>query len=201
MIATGWCDQPHVPPLADRPAIRRAQITPNDYRSPDDLPAGRVLVVGASATGVQLADELARAGREVVLAVGGHSRVPRRYRGMDIWWWLDRIGTFARTIDEVADPARARERRARCSSSAATTTATSTCPRSSASACASPAGWPASTATASRFAADLRPSTAAADERLTRLLARIDDHITRSGLDAEVLARRRPTAVRPDGRR
>ena len=57
---------------------------------------------------MQLADELARAGRDVVLAVGRHSRVPRRYRGMDIWWWLDRIGTFARTIDEVTDPARAR---------------------------------------------------------------------------------------------
>ena len=66
------------------------------------------LVVGGSATGVQLADELARAGREVVLAVAGHSRVPRRYRGMDIWWWLDQTGTFAVTIDEVADPARAR---------------------------------------------------------------------------------------------
>ena len=84
------------------------QLTANAYRCPDDLPAGRVLVVGGSATGVQLADELARAGREVVLAVAGHSRVPRRYRGMDIWWWLDQTGTFAVTIDEVADPARAR---------------------------------------------------------------------------------------------
>ena len=65
-------------------------------------------MVGASATGVQIADELARAGREVVVAVGRHSRLPRRYRGMDIWWWLDRIGTFNRTIDEIQDPVRAR---------------------------------------------------------------------------------------------
>ena len=89
-----------------------------------------MLVVGASATGVQIADELARAGREVVLAVGRHSRVPRRYRGMDIWWWLDQIGTFAVTIDEVGDPSAGARTKARCSSSAATTTATSTCPRS-----------------------------------------------------------------------
>ena len=67
------------------------------------LPAGGVLVVGASSSGVQIADELARAGREVVLAVGRHTRVPRRYRGMDIFWWLERTGRLARTIDEVAD--------------------------------------------------------------------------------------------------
>ena len=78
------------------------------------------------------------------------------------------------------------------------TTATSTCRRSSASVCAWPAGWSASTATASHFAPDLRASTAAADERLTRLLARIDDHITRSGLDAEVLRPPTRRAVRPD---
>ena len=67
-----------------------------------------MLVVGASATGVQLADELARAGRAVVLAVGGHTRLPRRYRGMDIFWWLERIGSLDRTIDEVPDPHAAR---------------------------------------------------------------------------------------------
>ena len=67
-----------------------------------------MLVVGGSATGVQLAHELRTAGRDVVLAVGAHSRLPRRYRGMDIFWWLDRIGALDRTIDEMPDPARAR---------------------------------------------------------------------------------------------
>jgi putative flavoprotein involved in K+ transport len=56
---------------------------------------------------VQIAHELARAGRRVVLAAGGHTRLPRRYRGRDILWWLDRIGSLERTIDEVPDPARA----------------------------------------------------------------------------------------------
>ena len=108
MIATGWCDRPAVPAVARHldPAI--AQVAPAAYRNPDALPAGGVLVVGASATGVQLADELARAGRDVVLAVGSHSRLPRRYRGMDIFWWLERIGSLDRTIDEMPDPIAAR---------------------------------------------------------------------------------------------
>ena len=108
VIATGWCDEPRVPAVAARLDRTIAQVTTSSYRNPDELPDGRVLVVGASATGVQLADELARAGRDVVLAVGRHSRLPRCYRGVDIWWWLDQIGTFARTIDQVSDPARSR---------------------------------------------------------------------------------------------
>ena len=67
-----------------------------------------MLVVGASATGVQLAEELRADGRRVMLAVGRHSRVPRRYRGMDIFWWLERIGALDRTIDEMPDPVAAR---------------------------------------------------------------------------------------------
>jgi putative flavoprotein involved in K+ transport len=65
-------------------------------------------VVGASASGVQIADELARSGREVTLAVGRHTRVPRRYRGMDIYWWLQVTGRLARTIDTMPDRAAAR---------------------------------------------------------------------------------------------
>ena len=64
--------------------------------------------MGASASGVQIADELARAGRSVVLAVGRHNRLPRRYRGMDIFWWLESTGRLARTVDDVRDVAAAR---------------------------------------------------------------------------------------------
>ena len=64
--------------------------------------------MGASASGVQIADELARSGRDVVLAVGRHTRMPRRYRGMDVFWWLETTGRLARTIDEMPDPAAAR---------------------------------------------------------------------------------------------
>src|SRR5262249_42270993 len=64
------------------------QIHPSRYASPNQLPAGAVLVVGAGASGAQIAEELMRAGRRVYLAVGGHRRAPRRYRGRDLTWWL-----------------------------------------------------------------------------------------------------------------
>jgi len=96
VIATGYHSHPVVPGLAAGLAPAIAQVTAAGYRSPSHLPDGGVLVVGASASGVQIAHELVRAGRRVVLAVGCHTRLPRRYRGRDILWWLDRIGSFDR---------------------------------------------------------------------------------------------------------
>ena len=84
------------------------QITPFDYRDPSQLPDGGVLVVGASATGVQLADEIRRSGRPVTLAVGEHVRLPRRYRGRDVLWWMDRSGVWDERYDEIDDLTRAR---------------------------------------------------------------------------------------------
>jgi putative flavoprotein involved in K+ transport len=78
------------------------------YRNPSQLPDGGVLVVGASASGVQIADELHRSGRDVTLAVGEHVRVPRHYRGHDILWWLDTLGILDERWDEVDDVVRAR---------------------------------------------------------------------------------------------
>ena len=108
VIATGPGEQPHLPASSGRPDPGVRVVPASAYRNPDLLPPGGVLVVGASSSGVQIADELARAGREVVMAVGRHTRVPRRYRGMDIFWWLERTGRLARTIDEVADADAAR---------------------------------------------------------------------------------------------
>src|SRR6185312_2837191 len=108
VLATGWCDRPAVPDLARDLAGEVHQVAPKDYRDPAALPPGGVLVVGASATGVQIAHELRASGRDVTLAVGGHSRLPRRYRGMDIFWWLAATGLLDRTIDEVPDPRLAR---------------------------------------------------------------------------------------------
>lgn len=108
VIATGQCDRPQIPAMAGRLPPDIIQITPSHYRNPDQLPDGGVLVVGAAATGVQLADELQRAGRRVTLAVGRHTRLPRTYRGRDILWWMDRIGLLDETADHVPDLARAR---------------------------------------------------------------------------------------------
>ena len=85
-----------------------AQLTPNKYRNPGQLAEGGVLVVGASASGVQIADELQRSGRNVTLAVGEHVRMPRRYRGKDILWWMDASGLMAQRYDRMPDLARAR---------------------------------------------------------------------------------------------
>lgn len=70
------------------------QIHSNSYRNPEQLPEGAVLVVGAGSSGVQIADELARAGRKVYLSVGAHDRPPRSYRGRDFCWWLGVLGKW-----------------------------------------------------------------------------------------------------------
>ncbi|HTI38950.1 MAG TPA: NAD(P)-binding domain-containing protein [Vicinamibacterales bacterium] len=104
VIATGYSDVPFVPPVARRLSPRIVQVVPTHYRNAAQLPPGGVLVVGASATGIQLADEIRATGRPVTLAVGRHLRLPRRYRGRDILWWLDAMGMFDETIDHVYDP-------------------------------------------------------------------------------------------------
>jgi putative flavoprotein involved in K+ transport len=104
VVATGPYGAARVP----RGVGRSRVLTSGEYRNPAQLPDGGVLVVGASSSGVQIADELNRAGREVTLAVGRHTRMPRRYRGLDIFWWLETMGRLGRTIDEMPDPAEAR---------------------------------------------------------------------------------------------
>jgi len=108
VMATGACSNPHVPAIADDIPDHVDQLTPIAYRNPTQLADGGVLVVGASASGLQIADELGRAGREVTLAVGDHVRLPRTYRGMDIHWWMDTIGQLDERYDEVEDITRAR---------------------------------------------------------------------------------------------
>jgi putative flavoprotein involved in K+ transport len=105
VLATGHNALPRVPAVAAGLGDGVRQVASDDYRSPGALPQGGVLVVGASASGVQIADELAAAGREVVLAVGRHTRVPRRYRGRDVVDWLARTGAMDRPRASLPDPA------------------------------------------------------------------------------------------------
>ena len=108
VLASGACN------LASVPAVRAAvppavvNITPLEYRNPGQLPSGGVLIVGASATGAQLADEVQRSGRQVTLAVGEHVRLPRVYRGRDVLWWMDASGVWNQRYDEIDDITRAR---------------------------------------------------------------------------------------------
>ena len=108
MLANGGLTVPHVPDLATAVPADVVSITPDRYRRPTDLPPGGVLVVGASATGIQIAEELERSGRPVTLAVGEHVRMPRRYRGRDIMWWMAAAGVSDQRIDEIDDLVRAR---------------------------------------------------------------------------------------------
>ena len=108
VIATGACNRPTVPDLASGLPSEVEQLTAFEYRNPTQLPDGGVLVVGASATGVQLAAELRQSGRPVILSVGEHVRLPRTYRGRDVLWWMDASGVWDQRYDEVDDLTRAR---------------------------------------------------------------------------------------------
>lgn len=109
VVATGATSAVKVPErLAEQVPSAITMLTTADYRNPGQLPRGGVLVVGGSASGIQIAEELQRSGRQVTLAVGEHVRMPRVYRGRDILWWMDASGLLDERYDEVPDLVRAR---------------------------------------------------------------------------------------------
>jgi putative flavoprotein involved in K+ transport len=108
VLATGACNLPAITRVADAVPRSIMALSALTYRDPGQLPDGGVLVVGASATGVQLAGEIHRSGRPVTLAVGEHVRLPRSYRGRDIFWWLEATGLLAERYDQIDDITRAR---------------------------------------------------------------------------------------------
>ena len=108
VLASGAANIPRVPAVGAAIPHGVLCLTPFEYRHPGQLPEGGVLVVGASATGVQLAEELRRSGRAVTIAVGEHVRLPRNYRGRDVLWWMERSGVWSQRYDEIDDIERAR---------------------------------------------------------------------------------------------
>jgi putative flavoprotein involved in K+ transport len=108
VLASGACNIAQVPEMATGVPPSIMTVTSIAYRRPDQLPEGGVLVVGASATGTQLAEEIHRAGRPVTMSVGEHIRAPRVYRGRDIQWWMDAAGVQDMRYTEVDDITRAR---------------------------------------------------------------------------------------------
>lgn len=196
VIASGACNVANVPALAAAVPASVTAVTPLEYRNPDQLADGGVLVVGAAATGVQLADEIHRSGRPVTLAVGEHVRVPRRYRGRDIQWWMDASGVLDVRFDEADDLARARnlpslqlagypDRRA-VDLSALSSRGVRLVGRL--------AGIRDGRA---QFSGSLRNHAALADLKMNRLLAAIDEWAARAGLDGAVSPPERfaPTAI------
>jgi putative flavoprotein involved in K+ transport len=108
VLASGACTLPVVPKVAEGVPVSVSQVTTHAYRNPSQLEEGGVLVVGASATGLQLAQEIHASGRPVTLAVGEHVRMPRLYRGRDVQWWMLAAGVLDQCLEEMDDPLRAR---------------------------------------------------------------------------------------------
>jgi putative flavoprotein involved in K+ transport len=179
VIATGAFAVPRVPAIADRLPATIEQYTAGNYRSPGQLCDGHVLVVGGSATGVQLADEIRRSGRQVTLAVGEHVRLPRCYRGRDIQWWLDAIGVLDERHDQVDDLHRARRVPSPQLSGAATLDLNALQSRG-VRVVGRLAGFSDGRA---QFSGGLRNHCALADLKMNRLFRRIDQWAQAHGMD------------------
>ncbi|HEY6427058.1 MAG TPA: NAD(P)-binding domain-containing protein [Acidimicrobiales bacterium] len=196
VVATGAFNVPNVPPFSDAVPSSVTTLTPMEYRNPEQLGEGGVLVVGASATGVQIAYEIQRSGRQVTLAVGEHVRGPRVYRGRDIHWWMEAAGVLDERYDEVDDIVRARRvpsmqlagspERATYDLNALTCTGVKLVGKL--------AGINEGRA---QFSGSLRNKCELADLKLGRLLDTIDEWATANGLDHSVPSPHRfsPTVV------
>jgi putative flavoprotein involved in K+ transport len=195
VIASGAFNRPAVPSFSEAVPASVEHVTPFDYRDPARLPDGGVLVVGASATGVQLAAELRQSGRPVILSVGEHTRLPRTYRGRDVLWWMDASGVWDQRDDEIDDLTRARrlpspqlvgtpERRT-LDLNALTSMGVELVGR-----------WAAVRDGRALFSGGLRNVFSLADLKLGRLLDTFDEWALTSGRDAEFDPPERPAPTR-----
>jgi putative flavoprotein involved in K+ transport len=185
VIASGACNLPAVPKLAEAVPDAVEQVTPFDYRSPETLPDGGVLVVGASATGVQLAAELRRSGRPVTLSTGEHVRMPRTYRGRDVLWWMDAAGVWDQRYDELPDLTRAR--RLGSPQLAGTTNRTSLDLNALTDMGVEVVGRASTVRDGEMlFSGGLRNVVSLADLKMDRLLNTFDEWATASGADGDV---------------
>ena len=196
VVASGACNTPVVPALAELLPAGIHTLTPMEYRNPDQLPEGGVMVVGASATGTQIGEEIHRSGRPVTLSVGEHVRVPRTYRGRDIEWWMDRCGVLDERWDEVdnLDRARTVPSLQLAGSDDRRTVDLNALSRIGVRLVGRLAGIRHGKA---QFAGSLPNMCALADLKMNRLLDRIDEWIAEADLEGDVPPRHRfePTRV------
>jgi len=196
VLASGACSLPAVPRLAADLPASVTQLTARDYRRPADLPPGGVLVAGASATGLQLALEIRRSGRPVLLATGEHVRMPRLYRGRDVQWWLLASGVLDQRIEDMDDPVRARRLPSPqlVGSDERMALDLNIVQRDGVEVCGRLAGVRRNRAL---FSGSLHNVCALADLKMNRLLDTFDTWARAQGLDAEIgaLERFEPTSV------
>ena len=195
VIASGGFNRPKMPAVAAALPGAVESLTPMDYTRPEALPDDGVLVVGASATGVQITDEVHRSGRPVTLAVGEHVRLPRVYRGRDIMWWMDRTGLHDEKYDEVDDIVRARRIPSPqlVGTPERATLDLNTLSDQGVRLVGPLVGFSDGTA---QFSGSLRNKCTLADLKQGRLLDTIDEWVAEKGLDDEVGASRRFTPTR-----
>ena len=196
VLASGACNIANVPRAAEMMPQDTHSITPMEYRNPDALEDGGVLIVGGSATGVQFAHEIKRAGREVFLATGEHVRVPRTYRGKDIMAWMDAVGAFDLDLNEVDDITRARHVPSMqlIGTPAHETISLNSLQAEGVTIAGRLMGFSGNNA---QFSGSLANVCSLADLKMNRLLQSIDEWIDGCGMGAEVEAsyRLRPTEV------
>ena len=183
VIASGANNQPRIPAMASALPTSIRQLSSKNYRNVDQIDSGGVLVVGASASGAQIADEFARAGRDVTLAVGSHTRIPRRYRGRDTFAWLESSGILDdRWVDE---PDIAKSRRVPSLQLIGTEEGRDLDLNAMASAGVQFVGRLAGASGAKlQFSGSLANTIASADQKMYRLLARIDRSVDDLGDNA-----------------
>ena len=196
LLASRDCTRPVVPGLAAGLPSSYEKWTARDYRRPADLAPGGVLVVGASATGLQLALELRRSGRPVWLATGEHVRMPRVYRGRDVQWWMLASGVLDQRIEAMDDPLRARRLPSPqlVGSDSRATLDLNAVQREGVEVCGRLAGVRGKQAL---FSGSLRNVCALADLKMNRLLDGFDAWARAQGRDGEFgpVERFEPTAV------
>jgi putative flavoprotein involved in K+ transport len=199
VIATGDCGVPRIPASAAAapPSVR--QLHAARYRRPDLLPDGGVLVVGAGPSGQQIAAELRRGGHDVALAVGRHARMPRTYRGRDVFAWLHDAGQLAVHADDVPHLAAARRAPSLPVSGArgGESLGLDVLARLGIVVTGRLTGFAGRYAL---FAADLDRELGAAERRMHRALSQIDSHIERTGAAAEPAAVPPPVSLPPGPR-
>jgi putative flavoprotein involved in K+ transport len=195
VIASGACNVASQPAFASGLTGGIRSMTPLEFRNPENLAQGGVLVVGASATGVQLAQEMQRCGRQVILATGEHVRACRTYRGRDIKWWMDACGVLDMGIAEIDDIKRARN--VPSMQLIGTPTRESIDLNSLQDAGVTVVGRLAGLNGAkAQFSGGLANVCRLADLKLNRLLQTIDQWAANNGLDGEVDPRERPVPTR-----
>lgn len=185
VLATGACNLPVIPRIADAVPPWMTTVTPLTYRNPGQLPDGGVLVVGASATGVQLADEIRQSGRPVTIAVGEHVRLPRTYRSRDIFWWLEATGLLAERYDQIDDLTRARHLPSPQLTGTSQTTITDLS-RLAARGVRIVGRLSRITAGVAQFSGSLPNLCSLADLKMSRFLKRADEWATAAGMDDEL---------------